>query len=74
MLQSVFLECAKYMKKAAASHIIIRIFRKSSTADAAAGYLSMVKALQVLLKVHASWELELTLTVNLARPKTASVG
>jgi len=63
------------MRKTAASHAIIRHVRKSSTADAATGYLSMVKGLQIILKVHASREIKCALpTVNLDRLGTTSVG
>jgi len=74
MQHSVFLECESYMKKAAAEGRITRFRQKSDTADAAAGYLSMVEGLQELLKVRSSRALELELTGNLVRLRTASVG
>jgi len=62
------------MTKAAAEGRITRLLQKGSTADAAAGYLSMVQGLQNLLKVHASCELVIALTMHLDRPGTTSVG
>ena len=62
------------MTKAAAEGRITRLLQKGSTADAAAGYLSMVKGLQVLLKVPASRELVIALIVNMDRLRTTSVG
>jgi len=62
------------MIKAAAESAFGRFLQKGTTADAAAGYLSMVKGLQVILKVHASWKLEISLTDNLDRLRTTSVG
>ena len=70
----MLLECAKFMNKAAAEGAFTRFLQKGSTADAAAGYLSMVKGLQGLLKVNASRKLEIALKVILDRLRITSAG
>jgi len=48
----MLIECASYMKNAAAKGTYTRYLEKSVTADAAAGYLSIIQGLRVLLKVR----------------------
>ena len=62
------------MNEAAAGGAFTRFVKKGATAEAATGYLSMVKGLQVLLKVPASRELVIALIVNMDRLRTTSVG
>jgi len=74
MPRSMLLECANYMKDAAAKDPYTRYREKSITADAATGYLSIVEGLRELLRVRYMNTTGLGLTRILVRLATASVG
>ena len=73
MCSSVLLECANYMKKAAAEGTLTRFLQKGATADAAIGYLAIVEGLQELLKVRALHKLQNNVIRSLLRPRITSV-
>ena len=62
------------MTEAAAKGAITRSIQKRSTADAAAGYLSIVEGLRELLKVPYSSALGTALTETMARLRTTTAG